>query len=128
MPIPNSTTISSEVIDSSTLKPMPLARSASTELDRPNTSPMEAMGSAAAMGLRKISPRSTTIIAIVTTATIFSADLNDFIVSYCMATMPASPARRPLPLSRVAALSRSTGTALCSLLSPGLPLKSTVTS
>ena len=86
------------------------------------------MGRAAAMGLRKISPSSTMIMTIVTPATMFWADLNDRMVSYCMATAPARPARRPLPPSNTVALSRSTGTALCSFLSPAAPLKITVTS
>ena len=45
-----------------------------------------------------------------------------------MATVPARPALRPLPASRLVALARRSGTASCRLLSWGAPLKSTVTS
>ncbi len=59
--------------------------------------------------------------------TIFSVDLNESAVSYWMATMPVSPACRPVPSSNSEAFARSTGTASPSVSSAWVPVKATVT-
>ena len=100
MPIPNSTTISSEVSEESTSKPNVSASSATSEVASRNTSPIVAIGRKAAIGLRKMPPTRSRISTKVAAKVIVSALPNDSSVSTTLAASPVRPACRPLPASR----------------------------
>ena len=73
MPIPNSTTISSELIEASAFSPTPFTHSAISPFATTATSPTSTTGSTATSGLRKIASSRRTMSTIVPTATIVFA-------------------------------------------------------
>ena len=125
MPMPNRTTVSSEVSDWSTWKPMVSAARATRAVASVKTRPMVAIGSSAATGLRKMAPTRTMMSTRVASRVTDSAVPNDSSVSTQIAASPVSPAWSPLPSSPPAARSRSCGTASLTGWSLAVPWNTT---